>query len=91
MVGWKEIYRSKNELVTDGIYGFIRHPQYLGILMITTIWLFAWPTLITAVMWPILLFAYYRLAKKEEKEMEKQFGEKYIEYKKRVPMLLPHP
>ena len=91
MFGWKEIYRSKNDLVTDGVYGFIRHPQYLGILLITTSWLFAWPTLITAVMWPILLFAYYRLAKKEEKEMEKKFGEKYIEYKKRVPMLLPHP
>ena len=90
MVGWKEIYRSKNELVTDGIYGFIRHPQYLGIILITTVWLFAWPTLITAIMWPILLFSYYRLAKKEENEMEKQFGEKYLEYKKRVPMLLPH-
>jgi len=86
--GWKEIYKSKDELVTSGLYSFIRHPQYLGILMITTVWLFAWPTLITTVMWPILIFSYYRLAKKEEKELEKRFGKKYLEYKKKVSMLL---
>jgi len=87
--GWKEIYRRKNELVTDGIFGFVRHPQYLGILMIATIWLFAWPTLITSVMWPVLVVSYYRLAKQEEKELEKRFGNKYLEYKDKTPMFIP--
>lgn len=87
--GWQKIYNSKGELVTDGIYQYIRHPQYLGLIIITIGMLVQWPTLITLAMWPILTLMYYRLAKKEEKEMEEKFGEKYIEYKCKVPMFLP--
>ncbi len=42
--GWEKIYYSNGELVTDGVYKYVRHSQYLGILIITTVWLFAWPT-----------------------------------------------
>lgn len=87
--GWEKIYKARDELVTDGIYGYIRHPQYAGIILITTGMLIHWPTIITLLMWPILVLAYYGLAKREEKEMEKKFGESYQEYKKRVPMFLP--
>ncbi len=86
--GWKKIYYSE-ELVTDGIYKYVRHPQYLGLLMITVGFLIQWPTLITLAMWPILVFMYYRLAKKEEKEMVEKFGEAYLRYKSRVPMFIP--
>lgn len=89
ILGWKEIYRSKDGLVTGGLYEFVRHPQYLGILLIVTVWLFAWPTLITSVMWPILVTSYYRLAKREEKDLEKKFGKKYLDYKEKVPMFIP--
>jgi len=41
------------------------------------------------IMWPILAFAYYRLAKQEESEMEQRFGEEYAAYKRRVPMFIP--
>lgn len=64
ILGWKGIFRSKNKLVTKGIFKYVRHPQYFGIMLIASIWLFAWPTLLTFVMLPILLFSYYRLAKK---------------------------
>lgn len=48
-----------------------------------------WATLLTLLMWPLLVVLYFRLAKQEEKEMEAKFGEKYQEYKKKVPMMIP--
>lgn len=89
VLGWRGIYKSRNNLVTSGIYSYIRHPQYLGILMITSIWMFAWPTLLTFIMWPVLVYVYYKLAKREEKDVEKKFGKEYEKYKNKVPMFLP--
>jgi protein-S-isoprenylcysteine O-methyltransferase Ste14 len=48
-----------------------------------------WPTIVTAAMWPILMFMYYRLALREEKEMESAFGDRFADYKRQVPMFLP--
>lgn len=89
LAGWSRIYRAKDTPVTDGIYKYMRHPQYTGIILITIGMLIHWPTLITLLMWPILTLAYYGLAQKEEGELEKQFGEVYQEYKNKVPMFLP--
>ena len=88
IAGWRPIYRSDG-IVIKGPYRLLRHPQYLGFLLITGGWLIHWPTIPTMIMWPILVFVYYNLAKKEEKEMEKRFGEKYKEYKQSVPMFIP--
>ena len=91
--GWKQIYKSRsmNELVTEGVYRYSRHPQYLGLMLITVGLLVQWPTIITLVMWPILILMYYRLSKKEEKEMETRFEGVYKEYKRQVPMFFPIP
>ncbi len=86
---WKQIYRAKGELVTTGLYRWVRHPQYSALFLITVGMLTQWPTLVTAAMWPVLMFMYYRLARKEEKEMETNFGEEYLAYRHRVPMFLP--
>jgi len=88
--GWMLIHGAKGEqLVTDGVYAHVRHPQYSGLFLITIGFLIQWPSLTTLVMWPILLFAYYRLAKREEREVEAQFGEEFTEYKQRVPAFIP--
>jgi len=89
IAGWRPIYRSKEELVAKGVYRYVRHPQYLGLILVTLGWLIHWPTILTVVMWPILVFMYYNLAKKEEKELEEKFGERYLLYKKNVPMFIP--
>lgn len=39
--------------------------------------------------WPILIFAHYNLAMREEKDLEKQFGEEFLDYKKKVPAFTP--
>ncbi len=51
--------------------------------------LIQWPTLLTFVMWPILMIAYYRLARREEREMEIRYGQAYRRYRARTPMLIP--
>lgn len=86
---WRQIYRANGELVTSGLYERVRHPQYLALFLITIGMLIQWPTVITLVMWPILTIMYYRLARKEERDMETKFNDRYLEYKQKVPMFLP--
>lgn len=87
--GWKLIYNAKEDnLVTEGIYSYIRHPQYVGLFLVTLGFFIQWPTIITMFMLPILTFAYYRLSIMEEKYLEEKFGEKFYEYKKLVPAFI---
>ena len=94
--GWQRIYRQywskdsgKGQLVTTGIYRFIRHPQYTGFLMITLGMLCEWATLPMLVMYPILVWLYARLARREEADMRIEFGPGYDEYRARTGMFLP--
>jgi protein-S-isoprenylcysteine O-methyltransferase Ste14 len=48
-----------------------------------------WPTLFSVGLFPIIVFAYYRLARKEEQKTIEKFGEKYLEYQRHVPMFIP--
>lgn len=89
--GWSLIHRGDGELVTGGIYQRVRHPQYLGIFVVTFGLLIHWPTVITVVMWPILLITYGRLARREEEQMLLRFGVAYTDYQRRVPLFWPRP
>ncbi len=86
---WKQIHKAGADLVTSGLYRHVRHPQYFGLFLITASMLIQWPTIITAIMWPILMLMYYRLARREEKEMESSFGFQYEDYRRQVPMFFP--
>ncbi|MBS7626400.1 isoprenylcysteine carboxylmethyltransferase family protein [Candidatus Bathyarchaeota archaeon] len=87
--GWRTVYHGEGRLVTTGLYAYVRHPQYLGIILGSIAFLVQWPTIPTLLMFPILVFAYYRLARREEKELTEKFGEEYLSYQKRVPMFVP--
>lgn len=89
LIGWRQIYSSRGKLVIDGAYALVRHPQYLGLIIITIAFLVQWPTLPTVVIWPILVVMYYRLAKKEEMELEKRYPRAYRKYRRKVPMFIP--
>lgn len=86
---WRQIHRSKGELVTTGLYSRVRHPQYSALFLIIAGTLIQWPTIITVAMLPILMVMYHRLARREEKEMEGRFGDRYTTYKQQVPMFWP--
>ncbi|RMD86087.1 MAG: isoprenylcysteine carboxylmethyltransferase family protein [Calditrichaeota bacterium] len=87
-LGWRQIHRAR-ALVTGGIYRFFRHPQYTGIFLFTLGWILHWPSVITLILWPILIAAYVWLAKQEEKQLVDEFGEAYLEYAKRTPRFFP--
>lgn len=87
--GWKLIHGTQGDLVTSGVYSYVRHPQYSGLFLVTIGMLIQWPTIITLIMWPILTYAYYRLAMREEREVEKKFGHEYAVYRETVPAFIP--
>lgn len=98
IVGWRAIYKQywsketgEGQLVDKGIYRYIRHPQYTGFMLITLGMIFEWATLPMLIMWPILAVIYYRLARKEEADMEREFGDAYRAYKARTSMFIPLP
>ena len=88
---WKVLYEAQraHRLATTGAYARIRHPQYVGFVLIMTGFLLQWPTLVTLAMFPILVFMYARLARREEADMLAQFGEEYRAYLKQVPAYIP--
>lgn len=79
---WRVLYKAQGsgQLALEGPYARIRHPQYVGFVLIMFGFLLQWPTLITLVMFPILLFVYAKLAKREEREMLAHFGDAYRTY-----------
>lgn len=90
--GWREVYRARkeNRLVTGGLYRFVRHPQYTGLFVA----LFGegvvhWPTLFSVGIFPLIVIAYYFLARKEERDMIGHFGDEYRAYMSRTPMFIP--
>jgi len=87
--GWRRIHRGGGQLVTAGVYRWIRHPQYSGLLVFTLGLLINWPTLPTLLMWPVLLLTYIRLARREEQWAESTFGASFREYKGKVPAFIP--
>ncbi|OGB94871.1 MAG: hypothetical protein A3G35_12890 [candidate division NC10 bacterium RIFCSPLOWO2_12_FULL_66_18] len=87
--GWRQVHRGQGALVTNGLYRWVRHPQYSGLFLITIGLLIQWPTIVTALTWPILLAMYIRLARREEADMEAQFGDAYRAYAARVPRFVP--
>jgi len=87
--GWKLIHGAKGGLVTEGTYTYVRHPQYSGLFLVMIGMLIQWPTIITALMFPVLIFVYYRLSKREEGDMIELFGDEYRRYMEKTPMFIP--
>lgn len=92
MEGWRELHRARNEnrLITDRLYALVRHPQYTGLFIA----LFGegvvhWPTIFSVALFPVIVLAYYLLARSEERKVEEQFGDEYRAYRKHVPMFIP--
>ena len=87
--GWRLIHEAKDNLVTGGVYAYVRHPQYTGLFLVITGFLIQWPTLLTVIMAPILIYFYLRLALSEEKVMYQKYEQQYANYARTVPAFFP--
>ena len=88
---WKVLFAAQRagELATSGSYARVRHPQYVGFVLIMVGFLLQWPTFATLVMFPVLLVVYRRLAMREEAEVRAEFGAAYDGYAASTPRFVP--
>lgn len=88
---WPVLYRAQREgrVARDGVYARIRHPQYVAFILVMTGFLVQWPTLITLVLYPVMLVAYARLARREERDSLARFAPEYADYMRQVPAFIP--
>jgi protein-S-isoprenylcysteine O-methyltransferase Ste14 len=105
ILGYSVAYLRKEKregLVASGPYGWVRHPQYLGMIL-TTLGLTSWSVWIlnntfgmgflspsqTIGVWFIELFAYILLASIEELHLSRKHGKSFANYKSHVPFFIP--
>jgi protein-S-isoprenylcysteine O-methyltransferase Ste14 len=88
---WHVLYEAQRQhtLAVTGPYAHVRHPQYVGFILIMLGFLVQWPTLITLLMFPVLVTMYGRLARREEREVLTEFGETYARYAANTPAFVP--
>jgi protein-S-isoprenylcysteine O-methyltransferase Ste14 len=89
---WRVLYAAQraHTLAFTGPYARLRHPQYVGFSLIMFGFLVMWPTLLTLVMFPVLVTMYVRLARREEREARAEFGQRYAAYGAVTPAFVPH-
>ncbi|WP_276783121.1 methyltransferase family protein [Thalassolituus oleivorans] len=88
---WAVLHKSQQtrSLATSGWYARCRHPQYIAFILIMFGFLLQWPTIPTVVMFPILVWVYIRLARREEAMALAEFGDEYRAYQDRTPAWIP--
>ncbi|PVA08968.1 isoprenylcysteine carboxyl methyltransferase [Pelagivirga sediminicola] len=88
---WRVLYQAQRSgaLATTGPYARVRHPQYMGFVLVLTGFLVQWPTLLTLAMYPVLIWMYVRLARAEERETRAEFGGQFDAYAQNVPAFIP--
>jgi protein-S-isoprenylcysteine O-methyltransferase Ste14 len=94
--GWYNIYRKywskekgTGKLVKSGVYRYIRHPQYTGLLLLSFGMMCEWATLPMLLLYPVMVFMCVRLAKREERDMLAEFGGEYAQYMKSSKRFIP--
>ena len=88
---WKVLYDAQKQhaMATAGPYSYVRHPQYVGFILVMFGFLVQWPTILTLAMFPVLTFMYVKLARSEERESIAAFGQTYTKYMADVPGFIP--
>lgn len=88
---WEVLYKAQRShtLAISGPYATIRHPQYVAFIAIMLGFLLQWPTILTLLMFPVLVVMYVRLARREEQDALAEFGEAYVRYAENTPAFIP--
>jgi len=82
--------RQNHKIKKEGFYKYVRHPSYSFSLLTSLglgLYLNNWLSLVLAIIPPLLAFG-YRI-KIEERTLIEQFGEEYLEYRRKTKKLIP--
>jgi protein-S-isoprenylcysteine O-methyltransferase Ste14 len=76
-------------LVTDGIYGVIRHPSYLGAIILMLGWALAFRSALGVILAALIIPLLLARIHSEEAMLRSQFGDQYDAYCQRTSRLIP--
>lgn len=88
---WPVLFAAQQsrQLANTGPYQYVRHPQYVAFLLILFGFLLQWPTILTLLMFPVIVFMYWRLSLTEERDAAEEFGDEYSRYAAITPRFVP--
>jgi len=78
-----------HELVTEGIYGVIRHPSYLGMIILMLGWALAFRSVPGVILAALIIPSLLARIRSEESLLRTQFGDQYEAYCQRTWRLIP--
>ena len=77
-------FTAEDDLVTRGVYGYIRHPMYIGMILIhigLPLAFLSLATTLSAILWSVIIFYWMKI---DDKDLQKIYGEKYLQYRKKT-------
>ena len=80
---------QKSQLVTDGVYSYVRHPMYLSIIVLLLAFSVLSISFLSIISWVITVFLFNSMMKFEEAELLKILGGEYQNYMNQVPRWIP--
>jgi protein-S-isoprenylcysteine O-methyltransferase Ste14 len=78
-----------HQLVTDGIYGVVRHPSYLGLIIMGLGWALTFRSGVGVLLAGLVIPPLHARIRSEEALLRSQFGEQYDSYSRRTSRLIP--
>ena len=90
--GMRQVFgseKSKPGVISSGVFRLVRHPIYTGALLFYLGAILSTLSLASAAFWIVILVFYYRIARYEENILIQEFGQDYLNYKKKTGMLFP--
>ena len=81
--------REEPVVIREGVFAVVRHPVYLGAILLYLGLIVLTFSLISVVIWIFIIAFYHFIAAAEEKLLLAKFGEEYETYTRDVPMWLP--
>ena len=81
--------RETPHVITGGGFSVVRHPIYLGAILVYAGMICLTVSLVSAALFIIIVAFYRYISRYEEKLLTQRFGDEYREYMKKVPMLFP--
>ncbi len=83
--------RKEPHVITRGVFSIVRHPVYLGAILIYAGFVALTLSLLSLIVWLVIVGFYFVISRLEEAILLRRFGREYTKYQERVPMLFPLP